>query len=470
VFDEFTGGLQTDGETLSLIQPGTNSTADVVIDRVRYEPKAPWPTNAAQVPGVSLQLVDFNQDNSRAANWNSSLVTKSTPGTDNSVASTLPEFPALWLNEVQAVNVTGPADNFGEHDPWAELYNAGTNTISLSGFYLGTNYAAATNWAFPAYASIAPGQFLVVWLDGQPAQSNSSSLHTSFRLDATGGKLALARIVSSAPQIVDHLNYLPLPANYSYGDFPDGQPFYRQTMFYTTPAGSNNVLAAPINVAINEWMAENTAWLLNPSTSKYDDWFELFNPSSTPADLTGYYLTDTLSNRFQFQIPAGFIVPTNGFLLVWADNKTSANTNSPNLHVPFKLDKGGEAIGLFAPDGTAIDAVVFGAQTANISEGRYPDGGSLRLFLPTPSPKLPNVLPAASNKPNVTGYALQENQDFNLTFQTSPGHTYRVEYKNDLSDPTWLPLGADFFATDTSATVNDNSATDQRFYRVNMVQ
>ncbi|MGA2853583.1 MAG: lamin tail domain-containing protein, partial [Verrucomicrobiota bacterium] len=163
VFDEFSGTLQTDGETLSLIQPGATN---VVVDRVRYETNAPWPTNAALVAGVSLQLVDQAQDNSRVANWSSSLVSKATPGAANSVAATLPEFPPLWLNEVQAENVTGPADNFGEHDPWVELYNAGTDAISLDGFYLGTNYTSATNWAFPPTASIAPGQFLVVWLDG----------------------------------------------------------------------------------------------------------------------------------------------------------------------------------------------------------------------------------------------------------------------------------------------------------------
>ena len=188
-------------------------------------------------------------------------------------------------------------------------------------------------------------------------------------------------------------------------------------MFYTTPGGSNNVLAAPITVSINEWMAENTGFLLNPSTGKYDDWFELFNPSGTPADLTGYYLTDTLSDRFQYQIPAGYVVPTNGFLLVWADNKTSANsTNSPNLHVPFKLDKSGEAIGLFAPDGTAIDAIVFGAQTSNVSEGRYPDGGELRLFMPAPSPKAPNILPPASNAPTVTAFAAAAGPKFESDF------------------------------------------------------
>ena len=37
VFDEFDGKLQTNGETLTLIEPGATPEADVVIDKVRYE-------------------------------------------------------------------------------------------------------------------------------------------------------------------------------------------------------------------------------------------------------------------------------------------------------------------------------------------------------------------------------------------------------------------------------------------------
>jgi hypothetical protein len=290
-------------------------------------------------------------------------------------------------------------------------------------------------------------------------------------LNPAGGAVALSRLVTGSPQIVDYLNYLPLAANYSYGDFPDGQPFYRESMYHPTPAGTNNAIAAPITVSINEWMAENTGYLVNPSTGKYDDWFELFNPSATPADLTGYYLTDNLGNPFQYQIPAGYIVPANGFLFIWADDKTTANdTNSPSLHVPFKLSKDGEAIGLFAPNGTAIDAVVFSAQTNNISEGRYPDAGSLRLFMPTPSPSAPNILPPATRPPTITAFNTQASGTFQLEFPTEAGHTYRVEYKNSLDDPIWLPLGIDHFATGTTRVIEDASSGSQRFYRVRRIQ
>ena len=122
---------------------------------------------------------------------------------------------------------------------------------------------------------------------------------------------------------------------------------------------------------INEWMAANTGSVSDPADGHFDDWFELFNAGPTPVDLSGYTLTDTLTNKTLFTIPTGYSVPAGGYLLVWADQDTSQNTtNSPDLHAGFKLSQAGEAIGLFAPDGTTIDTVTFGVQTNDVSQGR----------------------------------------------------------------------------------------------------
>jgi hypothetical protein len=68
------------------------------------------------------------------------------------------------------------------------------------------------------------------------------------------------------------------------------------------------------------------------------------------------------------------------------------------LHVNFALSLGGEAIGLFAADGTQIDRVTFGQQTNNVSRGRFPDGAPSIYFMPsTVSPRAANYLPGASN-------------------------------------------------------------------------
>ena len=92
-----------------------------------------------------------------------------TPGAPNLTAAPLPPFPPLWLNEVQPENLSGPADNTGQREPWLELYNAGTNAVSLAGCYLADNYTNLAQWAFPPGAMIQPGEFKIIFTDGEPA-------------------------------------------------------------------------------------------------------------------------------------------------------------------------------------------------------------------------------------------------------------------------------------------------------------
>ena len=57
-----------------------------------------------------------------------------TPGVVNSTLGVLPAYPLVWLNEIQPVNTSGITDNFGQHDPWIELFNSGSNAIDLTRF------------------------------------------------------------------------------------------------------------------------------------------------------------------------------------------------------------------------------------------------------------------------------------------------------------------------------------------------
>ncbi|MCX6904839.1 MAG: lamin tail domain-containing protein, partial [Verrucomicrobia bacterium] len=116
--------------------------------------------------------------------------------------------------------------------------------------------------------------------------------------------------------------------------------------------------------------------------------------SATVADLSGYYLTQDLTNKTKFQIPAGYTIPPHGFLLVWADKKSSANSpGAPDLHANFKLTKTGDSIALFTPDGIMVDAISFTNLTSDISQGRYPDSSPNIFDLASPSPRQPNTRP-----------------------------------------------------------------------------
>ena len=648
-YDQFPGNLQTDGETLALIQPGLPPAQDTVIDQIRYEAVAPWPLGSNGVPtAASIQLIDPNQDRTRPCNWatiyspavfgpggyfpattnagwrfvtvtgtapvttpsrfsiqigevgdmylddiilvpgsvpgvganyvrngdfetaipeipmltnswflgtnyrssalsttvkhggNSALhlvclnttnsgvsymvysnlfyqylspappanqtltlsfwylattnatnltvkllngptaltnvnpsvspgsntvpalltnaVFAVTPGTNNTFTTNLAPMPPLWLNEVQPNNLSGVTDASGTHEPWVELFNSGSNTITLTNLFLTDSYTNLTNWAFPAGVTIGPGQFKLIFCDGQSNQTTSTEWHTRFRLPTANGSVALTYLSGGKPLVLDYLNYADLGPDRSFGDYPDGQLIQRQVFFYATPGGTNDGTSPPLTVFINEWMAANQLNLPNPVGGKYDDWIELYNPTDTPQNLAGYYLTDTFSDPFQDKIPSGYVVPAHGYLLVWADGKPSRNsTSSPDLHVSFQLSKDGESIGLFAADGHAIDTVTFGLQTNDVSQGRFPDGGSHIYYMTTPTPRqanyLPNTAPVIQPIPNQTNYANQlisvqvmatdaEAPQQTLTYTLDPGAPVGTVLDPVTGLFTWTPLSA----------------------------
>ena len=196
-------------------------------------------------------------------------------------------------------------------------------------------------------------------------------------------------------------------------------------------------VSEPVRVVINEWMADNASTLadLSSGSPKYSDWFELYNGGTSPASLAGYFLTDTLSNLGQFKIPAGYVVPPGGFLLVWADNQPGQNgPGIPDLHVNFQLAAKGEAIGLFAPDGTAVDTVTFGPQTADVSEGRWPDGGSLVVSQSRPTPLAANLAPIVA--PQLDWRAVGTG-GLHLEWGSVAGFQYAVEATDRIEATTW---------------------------------
>jgi len=330
-------------------------------------------------------------------------ITRYTPGLANSVRAPLPHFPPLWLNEVLPNNffpgTNGIADRFDEREPWIELYNGGTTNISLNGYSLANNYTNLAQWALPANAIIGPKQFLVVWLDDEPGESTVSEFHANFRAAPDIGSVVLSKGTNLA-SIIDHLNYSVPVAGRSYGSFPDGAVSGRRTMTVVTPNATNNPASAPIDVRINEWMADNLTTLADLVDGNFEDWIELYNPATNAVDLTGFFMSDTTTNTTQWAIPDGTTIPARGYLLVWADGETGQNDpGRPDVHASFSLAKGGEAIGLFAPDGTVIDAITFSAQTTDVSQGRFVDGAAAIYFMTNATPRAANVIPTPNTPP-----------------------------------------------------------------------
>ena len=400
VFAVFNANLSAQSQRLILVRP--TALGDELIDGLRYEARAPW---VSTTNGVSLQLIDLAQDNSRPSNWTIDNTIQHTPGAPNSVAAMLPPFDPLWLNELQAEALAGPLDNAGEASPWIELVNSGDTALSLDGYFLATNYATnLTGFPFPAGIILAPGEHRIIWADGEPAQSSGNDLHTAFRLDVSG-TLALVRNVGNEPQITDYLTWDHLTANLSYGAVPDAQLINR-TEIHAPSAGATNS-EPPIRIFINEWMAKNSAGIRDPANNAQDDWFELYNAEPVAINLGGYYLSDDAAAPLKYQIPNNgrYQIPSRGFLVVWADNQTNQNSNTrSNLHVIFQLGGSAGSILMTAPDGvTLVDSITYGAQTNDIGEGRYSDGASTRyymsLYTTNTTPSAPNSLHGYNSPP-----------------------------------------------------------------------
>lgn len=391
----------------------------VPVPRLIYQSISPYPTNGTictlsywYLPTTNATTVNIRIRNNSPLNTIVNVRPQAfngppllTPGTNNSVAATIAAFPNLWINEIQSENIAGIFDAFGEREPWIELYNAGTNAVPLDGLYLSSNYLNLAQWAFPTGVVIQPGEFKLIFADGEPNETTNGEVHAGFRLSPGTGSVALSRPFGQDIQVLDYMNYVSAPGH-SYGSFPDGQPFTRFEMYFVTAGNTNNGTLPPLNIYINEWLADNVGALADPADGNYEDWFEIYNPGDTAVSLGGYFLTDVLTDKFKYQIPQGYSIPAQGYLLVWADGEPAQNNPaSPELHTSFSLSRGGEAIGLFTPEGLQVDAVTFGAQDSDIAQGRFPDGSTVIYSLTNYTPSAPNYYPLPNVPPKIAGIA-----------------------------------------------------------------
>jgi PKD repeat protein len=164
----------------------------------------------------------------------------------------------------------------------------------------------------------------------------------------------------------------------------------------TDDDGATNIDTATITVTIdmpvvfiNEIMADNDTTIEDPDEAgAFEDWIELYNPGTASVDLSGFYLTDDAGNPTQWQFPAGSTIAAGGYLIIWADGESEQGNN----HASFKLSAGGESVLLYNTDGTTlIDSIEFGAQTTDVSYGRFPNGSSTLVVLSAATPGAANT-------------------------------------------------------------------------------
>lgn len=143
-----------------------------------------------------------------------------TSSTDDSSRVPPPEAPPLVLNEFLASNTVSSADEAGEYDDWAEIYNNGDHLVNFDGLYLTDDLDMPTKWPLPGGSGLDAGSFLLVWCDGDTDQG---AHHASFKISRTAGVLALFLVADGAdPVRVDGINYEAQEPDRSAARVPDG--------------------------------------------------------------------------------------------------------------------------------------------------------------------------------------------------------------------------------------------------------
>ena len=134
--------------------------------------------------------------------------------------------PGVLITEVQAANTRTIADDQGRYSDWIELHNPTDASVSLAGHTLSDDPDAPAKWSLPA-ATLAPGDFLVVWASGLD-QVTPEGWHTSFRLSRGGEYVGL---FGPDGQVVDEMMFGAQVADVSLGRLAGSD----QWMAFPTP-------------------------------------------------------------------------------------------------------------------------------------------------------------------------------------------------------------------------------------------
>jgi hypothetical protein len=420
-----------------------------------------------QDDGKALGLL-WDEDFSFAAPVNAAFPGTSSPGMYNIV--TLPDNHRRYYNHLLDLMTT--TINSAHLSPWANRYSG----------LLGQDWSGVVNYLqqranFIRSAMPLTTAFAITNNGGRGFATTNNPIILGGTAPLTVKDIRI-NAVSGAITWLSLTNWTVPVSLFNYSNFLAVQGFDNYGALVTNASVSivvTNLGAAALRpVVFNEWMAKNNGpgGFADPVAGTFSDWFELYNPNSSAADISGFYLTDDLSNPTQSRVPAGTVIPPHGFLLVWADKNTEMNGSGTNgdLHVNFKLPQSGMTLGFFAANGTMQNTVVFGAQLENVSRGLFPDGNTNAVYFFTDwSPRASNRL-GPPPSPQLGVCVVQAGGTFAFQASTIPGRRYRTEFKDQLDAPTWTTLSADLTATGSQIVVTDTLVgRPQRFYRVMLV-
>lgn len=365
-------GLSSGGETVVLADASGNK-----VDQVTF-PSMTDGEVYARTPGTDT--------------W--SLTGYYTPGLENTQeAYEAYVFPdqsdrTLVISEVMAHNTLTVADPNGGYYDWIELWNRGTEPISLEGYALTDSLKDARKFLLPDLM-LGPDEVLLVYAAGKdgPQAEDPDTLYASFAL-SRGETVRLTGPDGCTVSWVvlnetDKDTSIALQEDGIWLKSSDPTPGFANTaeglkQFRRMQGIANEAMTNSLGLYINEVMA---------CASSTDDWVELYNASGNEIDLSGFGLSDSTGQPFRYIFPDGITIKAGGYLLVSCDGSGAVEeVRKGKCHAAFGLSaRGDDVVVLTDSTGKRLDLVLLNDVIPDVSFGRADGRSELRYFAdPTP--------------------------------------------------------------------------------------
>ena len=293
---------------------------------------------------------------------------------------------AVALSEIMISNKGSVPDNLGGYPDYIELHNGSSEKADISGYGLSDSLLEGAKYVFPAGTVLEPDAYVVVWCGGEA----EDGMHAPFKLSA--GEEAVLFDASGRPLDTAVLNSVdsgmvlrregevwtqakPCPG---YPKTEEGMAEYEASLKETEDMG----------LYINEFMASNATTICD-SFGSYSDWIELYNSTDTDMDISGFGISDNLSQPMKYRFPDGTTIAAKGYLVVFCSGNEGMQNGE--LHAPFGLRSYGEDVVIANRAGRIIDSYSFKNQETDVSMARIPDGAGEFQSNSQPSPGYPNT-------------------------------------------------------------------------------
>lgn len=259
------------------------------------------------------------------------------------------DYEALKITEIMYNPASGKAE-------FLELQNTSSRTIDVSNCY----FAAGITFAFPVSSTLSAGEYIVLARDNDETVFISDYGFSPFgvyvgNLDNGGERLAVNNPNdytfldltyndgASWPDLADGVGFsLVIIDPHGDGSDPDN---WRASDSDGGNPGTVDIDPNTPGVLVNE--------ILSHTDEGVDEWIELYNPTGSPVDISGWFLSDDRSAPFKAKIPAATTIPAGGYVTFDETFFNEAPGTVDATPLPgFLMSSHGEDIFLFASDGS----------------------------------------------------------------------------------------------------------------------